>query len=118
MTSVRSDKSKMPKSATVKNAYIANVLNVKAIVLYLTVIPGFLFPYQVTVIKYITLASIHISIMVIWLLFSGFLVIFAARKTNLFAVSKFINIFGGSCLLYFSLLPYLGTAVSISSLWS
>ncbi|PHM64915.1 lysine transporter LysE [Xenorhabdus stockiae] len=95
------------KVATIKDAYIANILNIKAILLYLTVVPGFLTSDYISVLNFIILASIHIIITTIWLLSFGYIVIFAARKINFSIVSRFVNTVGGVCLLYFTLAPYI-----------
>ncbi|WP_280176142.1 LysE family translocator [Xenorhabdus innexi] len=98
---------KSTKTATIKDAYIANIMNIKAIILYLTVVPGFLTSGHISVVNFITLASIHMTIMAIWLLSFGYIVIFAARKINFSSVSRFVNTIGGICLLYFTLSPYI-----------
>lgn len=97
---------KETKTATIKDAYIANIMNIKAIILYLTVVPSFLASSYINVSNFIILASIHIIIMTTWLLAFGYIIIFAARKINFRYVSRFVNIIGGVCLLYFSLSPY------------
>ncbi|CDG16698.1 LysE family translocator [Xenorhabdus doucetiae] len=94
------------KNATIKDAYIANIMNIKAIILYLTVAPSYLTSNHINVSNFIILASIHIIIMTIWLLVFGYVIIFTTKKMNFSSVSRFINIMGGVCLLYFSLSPY------------
>jgi hypothetical protein len=81
-------------------------MNIKAIILYLTVVPSFLTSNQISVLDFITLASIHIMILTIWLLFFGYIVILVTRKINFSIVSRLINIIGGVCLLCFTLSPY------------
>ncbi len=95
------------KAIGIKEAYVANVLNAKAILLYLAVAPQFLPAAQMTLWNFGILASIHIAIMAVWLVVAGYLLIVAAAKVNFALLTKIINIGGGGLLLYFTLAPYL-----------
>ncbi|WP_340622021.1 LysE family translocator [Xenorhabdus siamensis] len=94
------------KKTTIKEAYIANLFNIKAIMFYLTVIPRFSDAAMPHISHFMILASIHVLIMVIWLTAMTSLVALASSKINLLILSKTINIVGGCCLFYFSLHNY------------
>ncbi|CDG22359.1 Lysine exporter protein (LYSE/YGGA) [Xenorhabdus poinarii G6] len=96
----------MAKKITIKEAYIANLFNIKAIMFYLTVIPRFSDVAMPYIDHFMILASIHILIMVLWLAIMAYLVSLASSKINLLILSKTINIIGGCCLFYFSLHNY------------
>ena len=93
----------------VKEAYLANVLNIKAIMLYLTVIPTFA-GSGATLWSYLALASIHVAIMALWLLFAGQVLIRSATRISTQKLKKIIDIGGGSLLLIFTLWPYVGVS--------
>lgn len=94
------------RSTGIKEAYLANVLNIKAIMLYLTVVPAFAgsgaSPWS-----YLILASIHVAIMALWLLFAGQMLIRSAAKISTRKLKKVIDIGGGTLLLIFTIWPYL-----------
>ncbi|MDR7343104.1 threonine/homoserine/homoserine lactone efflux protein [Pantoea alhagi] len=87
---------------TLKEAWLANVLNPKAILFYLTVVSQFA-GRQADVNDYLVLASLHILVMVVWLLMIGRTLTFSARKLDPLMLKKWINIAGGLLLLAFSL---------------
>jgi threonine/homoserine/homoserine lactone efflux protein len=94
------------RSTGIKEAYLANVLNIKAIMLYLTVVPAFAgsgaSPWS-----YLILASIHVAIMALWLIFAGQMLIRSAAKISTRKLKKVIDIGGGTLLLIFTIWPYL-----------
>ncbi len=94
------------RSTGIKEAYLANVLNIKAIMLYLTVVPAFA-GGGATPWSYLVLASIHIAIMALWLLFAGQMLIRSAAKISTRKLKKVIDIGGGTLLLIFTIWPYL-----------
>ncbi|QMV53960.1 LysE family translocator [Ewingella americana] len=94
------------RSTGIKEAYLANVLNIKAIMLYLTVVPAFA-GSSATPWSYLVLASIHIAIMALWLLFAGQMLIRSAAKISTRKLKKVIDIGGGTLLLIFTIWPYL-----------
>jgi len=94
------------RSTGIKEAYLANVLNIKAIMLYLTVVPAFA-GSGATPWSYLVLASIHVAIMALWLLFAGQMLIHSAAKISTRKLKKVIDIGGGTLLLIFTIWPYL-----------
>ncbi len=66
-------------SVTLREAWIANVLNPKAIIFYLTVVSQFA-GKQGGISNYLILASVHIMVMSVWLL--------AVSRTLVFSVKK------------------------------
>jgi len=94
------------RSTGIKEAYLANVLNIKAIMLYLTVVPAFA-GSGATPWSYLVLASIHVAIMALWLIFAGQMLIRSAAKISTRKLKKAIDIGGGTLLLIFTIWPYL-----------
>ncbi|MDN5679753.1 MAG: LysE family translocator [Ewingella sp.] len=94
------------RATGIKEAYLANVLNIKAIMLYLTVVPAFA-GGGATPWSYLVLASIHVAVMALWLLFAGQMLIRSAAKISTRKLKKVIDIGGGSLLLVFTIWPYL-----------
>ncbi|WP_345828297.1 LysE family translocator [Erwinia sp. HDF1-3R] len=89
-------------SVTVKEAWLANVLNPKAIMFYLTVVSQFA-GKQAGISNYLTLASVHVLVMSIWLIVISHILIFSARKINPLRLKRTINTAGGMLLITFSL---------------
>lgn len=89
-------------SVTLKEAWLANVLNPKAILFYLTVVSQFA-GAKGGVCNYLILASVHIVVMSIWLFAITQTLIFSAKKTNPLMLKKYVNIVGGMMLIAFSL---------------
>jgi len=77
--------------------------------LYLTVIPTFA-GSGATLWSYLALASIHVAIMALWLLFAGQVLIRSATRISTQKLKKIIDIGGGSLLLIFTLWPYVGVS--------
>jgi len=89
-------------SVTLREAWIANVLNPKAIIFYLTVVSQFA-GIQGGVSNYLKLASVHVVVMSVWLLAVSQTLIFSVKKTNPRILRKYVNIVGGMSLIAFSL---------------
>ncbi|MCS3606241.1 LysE family translocator [Erwinia rhapontici] len=89
-------------SVTLREAWIANVLNPKAIIFYLTVVSQFA-GIQGGVCNYLTLASVHVVVMCIWLYAVSQTLIFSVKKANPTMLKKYVNIAGGMLLIVFSL---------------
>lgn len=89
-------------SVTLKEAWIANVLNPKAIIFYLTVVSQFA-GIQGGVCNYLTLATVHVVVMSVWLLAVSQTLIFSVKKTNPMMLRKYVNIAGGVLLIAFSM---------------
>lgn len=91
-----------PYSVTVKDAWIANVLNPKAIIFYLTVFSQFAGPSG-GVSNYLILASVHIAVMSIWLICISHALVFSAKRADPLILKKYVNVAGGVLLILFSL---------------
>lgn len=89
-------------SVTLKEAWLANVLNPKAILFYLTVVSQFA-GIKGGVGNYLTLASVHVVVMSVWLFSVSQTLIFSVKKTNPLMLKKYVNIAGGILLIAFSL---------------
>lgn len=83
---------------TLKEAWLANVLNPKAILFYLTVVSRFA-GQQGDIGDYLMLASLHVLVMVVWLLAVSRALIFSARKLDPLLLKKWVNIAGGLLLI-------------------
>ncbi|MBT0729980.1 LysE family translocator [Rosenbergiella nectarea] len=88
-------------SVTLGEAWIANVLNPKAILFYLTVVSQFA-GKQGGISHYLTLASVHIVVMSIWLLVISRALVFSVKKASPLKLKKYVNITGGILLIVFS----------------
>ncbi|KNC05696.1 lysine transporter LysE [Pantoea sp. RIT-PI-b] len=93
---------KKPSPVTIKEAWLANVLNPKAIIFYLTVVSQFAGKYG-GVGNYLTLASFHVAIMVLWLIIISHTLVFSTKKINPLLLKKYVNMAGGLLLIIFSL---------------
>lgn len=94
------------RTVTVKDAYLVNLLNPKAIVLYLVVVSNFV-GTDPSLISFLVLSSIHVLMMAAWLAVScGSLIIFSS-SIQINTLRKYINIGGGILLLLITLTPYL-----------
>lgn len=91
-----------PCSITVKEAWLANVINPKAIIFYLTVVSQFTGKHG-GVGNYLALASVHIAVMSLWLITVSHALVFSAKKANPLLLKKYVNIAGGLLLIIFSL---------------
>lgn len=93
------------KSITITDAYLANLLNPKAIILYLVVVPNFT-GINPTLLDFLFLSIIHIVMMSLWLIFSCGLLVIASTKIDVVKLKKVINIGGGVLLLLMTLYAY------------
>lgn len=91
---------------TVKEAWLANVLNPKAILFYLTVVSQFAGRHA-DIRDYLLLASLHVLVMVVWLWLISRAVVFSARQLDPLMLKKGVNIAGGLLLITFSLNAFL-----------
>ncbi|PIF14685.1 LysE family translocator [Candidatus Pantoea floridensis] len=89
-------------TVTLKEAWLANVLNPKAVIFYLTVVSQFA-GSSGEVSHYLVLASVHIAVMSLWLIAVSNVLIFSARKADPVVLKKYVNIGGGLLLVVFSL---------------
>jgi len=87
---------------TLGEAWLANVLNPKAIIFYLTVVSQFSGQYG-GLGNYLTLASIHVVVMSLWLIIISRILVFSVNKANPVKLKKYVNIIGGILLILFSL---------------
>lgn len=89
-------------TVTLKEAWLANVLNPKAIVFYLTVVSRFA-GTSGGVGNYLTLASVHVVVMILWLIVISQILVFSVQKASPLLLKKYVNIAGGALLILFSL---------------
>ncbi|MBS0969512.1 LysE family translocator [Nissabacter archeti] len=87
---------------SVKAAYLANVLNSKAILFYLTVVSQFA-GKQGEFSHYLILASVHIVIMVLWLTLASRVLLRSAVNRDTRLLKKIIDVGGGLALVLFAL---------------
>jgi len=93
-------------TVTLKEAWLANVLNPKAIVFYLTVVSQFA-GNRGDVSHYLLLATVHVLVMGAWLIALSNVLVFSAKKANPARLKKGVNVVGGALLLIFSALSLL-----------
>jgi threonine/homoserine/homoserine lactone efflux protein len=93
-------------TVTLKEAWLANVLNPKAIVFYLTVVSQFA-GSRGDVSHYLLLATVHVLVMGAWLIALSNVLVFSAKKANPARLKKGVNVVGGALLLIFSALSLL-----------
>lgn len=99
------------QKASIKTAYIANVLNPKAIMLYLVVVSSYAGATP-TLVNYLALSSIHILMMSIWLIACCGFILLSSQKINIVTMKKVINISGGTLLLILIATPYIKHYIS------
>lgn len=99
------------QKASIKTAYIANVLNPKAIMLYLVVVSSYAGATP-TLVNYLALSSIHILMMSIWLVACCGFILLSSQKINIVTMKKVINISGGTLLLILTATPYIKHYIS------
>ncbi|QAR46927.1 LysE family translocator [Kosakonia cowanii] len=90
-------------TVTLKEAWLANVLNPKAIVFYLIVVSQFA-GSRGDVSHYLLLATVHVLVMGAWLIALSNVLVFSAKKANPARLKKGVNVVGGALLLIFSAL--------------
>lgn len=100
------------QKASIKTAYIANVLNPKAIMLYLVVVSSYAGATP-TLVNYLALSSIHILMMSIWLIACCGFILLSSQKINIVTMKKVINISGGTLLLILTATPYIKHYISV-----
>jgi len=88
-------------SVTVKEAWLANILNPKAVMFYLTVVSQFA-GHQGGIADYLALASVHVMVMSLWLIAVSHTLIFSARNADPVRLKKYVNIAGGVLLMVIS----------------
>ncbi|WP_370523006.1 LysE family translocator [Pantoea sp. Seng] len=86
----------------IKDAWLANLLNPKAVMLYLTVVSQFA-GRDHALLHYLLLASIHVAIMALWLVIICFTLLTSARVISIRKLSIAINIGGGLILVFFAI---------------
>lgn len=84
---------------SIKQAFLLNTFNAKAIILYLTVVPIFA---GSGLSSYLLLSTIHVTIMALWILIFSLMFCFAKEKLKVNIIGAAVNIIGGLCLLYMS----------------
>lgn len=91
---------------TMKDAWLANVLNPKAIMFYLTVVSQFA-GSKGEIGHYMILATVHITVMTLWLIAISKVLIFSANKMNTMTLKKYVNVAGGGLLILFAFMSIL-----------
>ncbi|NGX90006.1 LysE family translocator [Rahnella sp. Lac-M11] len=91
---------------TMKDAWLANVLNPKAIMFYLTVVSQFA-GSKGEIGHYMILATVHIAVMALWLIAISKVLIFSANKMNTMTLKKYVNVAGGGLLILFAFMSIL-----------
>lgn len=86
------------RATTVKGAWLANVANPKAVLFYLTVVSQFVGD-RAGIDAFLTLATVHIVVMSLWLALFSQALIFSAQKINPVALKRYVNIGGGLLLI-------------------
>jgi len=87
---------------TLGEAWLANILNPKAIIFYITVVSQFSGQHG-GVGNYLALASVHVAVMSLWLIAISRILVFSVNKANPVKLKKYVNIIGGMLLILFSL---------------
>lgn len=101
------------RSLGIRTAYVANVLNIKAVLLYVTVVPLFVgaaperHRLAQSAMSFMTLATVHVAIMGGWLLLTTLVLLRSARTITMRRMETTINLGGGILLLGLTLWPYL-----------
>ncbi|MCW0353780.1 LysE family translocator [Pantoea ananatis] len=85
-------------ATTVKGAWLANVANPKAVLFYLTVVSQFVGD-RAGIDAFLTLATVHIVVMSLWLALFSQALVFSAQKINPVALKRYVNIGGGLLLI-------------------
>lgn len=91
-----------PRRTSVKEAWLANVLNPKAVMLYLTVVSQFA-GKQGALAHFLLLATVHILIMSLWLIVVCYALQTSAKLINIQKIGFFINVIGGAVLVIFAM---------------
>lgn len=91
-----------PQPVTLSQAFLANLLNPKAVLLYLTVVSRFT-GQSGHVRDFLLLATVHIVIMAGWLGAASQLLMSSTRAISTATLRKYINTLGGTVLLAIAL---------------
>lgn len=91
-----------PRHTTLKEAWLANVLNPKAVMLYLTVVSQFAGKHGAFA-HFLLLATVHILIMSLWLMLVCYALLTSAKLINIQKIGFFINVIGGAVLVIFAM---------------
>ncbi|ALB61152.1 FIG00553771: hypothetical protein [Cronobacter condimenti 1330] len=88
------------RGAGVKEALLANLFNLKAILLWLTVVPAFA---GSAFVHYLALASVHVAIMALWLIVCGGAIVVTTRRFSVRWLKVVVDTGGGLFLLVLTL---------------
>ena len=102
LTAKRHQPRNSQSSVTIRQAWMSNLLNPKAIIFYLTVVSQFAGKHG-GVGNYFTLASVHVAVMSLWLITVSHTLVFSAQNVSPLMLKKYVNIAGGALLIIFSL---------------
>ncbi|WP_324030680.1 LysE family translocator (plasmid) [Pantoea sp. JZ2] len=88
----------MDSAVTIKGAWLANVINPKAILFYLTVVSQFTGD-RTDLAAFLSLATVHIVVMCLWLTLISQLLFFSAQSVNPVVLKRYVNMAGGLLLI-------------------
>ncbi|KHE01240.1 RhtC [Pantoea stewartii] len=88
----------MDSAVTIKGAWLANVINPKAILFYLTVVSQFTGD-RTDLAAFLSLAIVHIVVMCLWLTLISQLLVFSAQSVNPVVLKRYVNMAGGLLLI-------------------
>lgn len=85
-------------AVSVKGAWLANIANPKAILFYLTVVSQFVGD-RAGIDAFLTLATVHVVVMCLWLALFSKVLVFSAQKMNPVTLKRYVNMAGGLLLV-------------------
>ncbi|ALB65106.1 LysE family translocator [Cronobacter dublinensis] len=88
------------RGAGIKEALFANLFNIKAVLLWLTVVPAFA---GTAFAHYLLLASVHVAIMAAWLLLCGGAIVLTTRRFSVRWLKVVVDTGGGLFLFILTL---------------
>lgn len=98
LKTVRNAASSRTADVTVKAAWLANVLNPKAVMFYLTVVSQFVGSHG-GIASFLALASVHVAVMSLWLCAVSATLHYSARRADPLWLKKSVNLSGGLLLV-------------------
>ncbi|NOU49926.1 LysE family transporter [Pseudoalteromonas sp. JBTF-M23] len=89
------------KETSIKEAFLLNIFNAKALLFYLTVVPIFA---GVEFVAYLYLCVLHVLVMSVWTAICSYMFLLAKKRACFSKVNMVVNTTGGMCLVYFAYL--------------
>ncbi|QUJ66197.1 LysE family translocator [Photobacterium sp. GJ3] len=87
------------KETSIKEAFLLNIFNAKALLFYVTVVPIFA---GIEFSTYLYLSVLHVLVMSVWTAICSYIFFLAKERGDFSKVSMVVNIIAGMCLVYFS----------------